>query len=151
MLECLLGDDIPAEPVPVRRPGVCVTGVEAREDGVGTSTASHTGKTKVGLNLQKNEEKRTLESLIDLRMMRIGTYRNANHKISIQETQLETIISPARGFHDSSLVFAALLIISLNISWWHTRKRCILPSFPSDEFYRDPPQADYQEQETGKQ
>lgn len=28
------GDEIAAEPVPVRRPGVCVTGVDAREESV---------------------------------------------------------------------------------------------------------------------
>lgn len=49
----LLGDDIAAEPVPVRRPGVCVTGVDAREDETGISAASHTGKMKVGFNLEK--------------------------------------------------------------------------------------------------
>ena len=52
-LGALFGDDNAAEPVPVFRPGVCMMGVEAREDWVGISTASHTGKTKVGLNLEK--------------------------------------------------------------------------------------------------
>ena len=53
VLGVLLGDDSAAEPVPVRRPGVCVIGVETRADWTGISTASHTGRTNVGLNLGK--------------------------------------------------------------------------------------------------
>jgi hypothetical protein len=54
MFGVLIGEESAAEPVPVRRPGVCVTGVEAREDGADNSTASQTGSTKVGLNLDGN-------------------------------------------------------------------------------------------------
>jgi hypothetical protein len=51
ILGALLGDDKAADPVPVRRPGVCVTGVEVC-DCTGISTASHTGRTNIGLNLE---------------------------------------------------------------------------------------------------
>jgi hypothetical protein len=51
VLGVLFGDDRAAEPVPVRRPGVCEIGTEVRGDWTGISTASHTGKTNVGLNL----------------------------------------------------------------------------------------------------
>ena len=46
------GDEIAAEPVPVRRPGVCVIGVDVREAGV-RSTGCDTGSKKIGLNLAK--------------------------------------------------------------------------------------------------
>ena len=51
VLKALFGDDNAAEPVPVRRPGVWVTGGEACVDWAGISTVSHTGRTKIGLNL----------------------------------------------------------------------------------------------------
>lgn len=47
----LLGDWTFAEPVPVRRPGVCVTGVEDLEGADSTLTVSETGSTNIGLNL----------------------------------------------------------------------------------------------------
>lgn len=52
------GDDTAAEPVPVRRPGVCVTGVEVREELVVRLTGEKTGMTKIGLNLDLLNESR---------------------------------------------------------------------------------------------
>ena len=46
------GDEMAAEPVPVRRPGVRATGELARAEGSGKSEAEYTGSTKTGLNLQ---------------------------------------------------------------------------------------------------
>lgn len=46
------GEDIAAEPVPVLRPGVTLSGAEARAVLV-RSTGAHTGRTKIGLNLWK--------------------------------------------------------------------------------------------------
>jgi hypothetical protein len=37
------------------------------------------------------------------RHLNLMAYRNASHKSSIHETQLETIRSPARGFQDTAL------------------------------------------------
>jgi hypothetical protein len=51
VLKVLFGDDNAAEPVPVRRPGVWVIDDEARVDWAEISTVSHTGRTKIGLNL----------------------------------------------------------------------------------------------------
>lgn len=45
------GEEMAAEPVPVRRPGVRVTGVEVLADGSGSSRVSHTGSTNNGSNL----------------------------------------------------------------------------------------------------
>jgi hypothetical protein len=45
------GEDIAAEPVPVRRPGVLEVGVPAREERIVTGVV--TGRTKIGLNLEK--------------------------------------------------------------------------------------------------
>jgi len=64
------GEEIAADPVPVRRPGVRVTGLEVEDSIAGEYRGSHAGNTNMGSN------------------------RNANHRISIQDTQLETIISP---------------------------------------------------------
>lgn len=47
----LLGDCILADPVPVRRPGVWVIGVDALDEKGGDGTASQTGSTKIGLKL----------------------------------------------------------------------------------------------------
>lgn len=48
--------DIAAEPVPVRRPGVCVViGDETAEVTRGIFTVSDTGRTKVGLNLNASK------------------------------------------------------------------------------------------------
>lgn len=46
------GEEIAAEPVPVRRPGVWVIGVDERDAGE-RSTASHTGRRKSGLKLRQ--------------------------------------------------------------------------------------------------
>lgn len=73
-LGVLVGCWMLAEPVPVLRPGEWEMGVDGRD---GAGVASGTGRTKSGLN------------------------RTASHTSSIQETQLETMISPARGFHFS--------------------------------------------------
>lgn len=45
------GDEIAAEPVPVRRPGVLVTGAEPREFVGSVLAGSQTGNTNIGLNL----------------------------------------------------------------------------------------------------
>ena len=50
------GDCMFAEPVPVRRPGVRLMGVDERDDVWCSRTASETGKTKIGLNLHNNEQ-----------------------------------------------------------------------------------------------
>lgn len=49
------GDCIFAEPVPVRRPGVRLMGVDERDDARYLGTASEIGKTKIGLNLNRNQ------------------------------------------------------------------------------------------------
>ena len=41
-------------PVPVRRPGVRLMGVDERDDAWCSGTASEIGKTKIGLNLDNN-------------------------------------------------------------------------------------------------
>ena len=46
------GEEMAAEPVPVRRPGVRVIGDDAPLVGEGTSRVSHTGSTKIGFNLR---------------------------------------------------------------------------------------------------
>jgi len=81
-----------AEPVPVRRPGVCLMGVDERDD---TGTVSGIGKTKIGLNLRKYNFQLSVE------MRKIETNLMASQTTSIHEAQFETIISPARGFHVS--------------------------------------------------
>lgn len=43
-----------AEPVPVRRPGVRLMGVDEREDAWCSGTASDIGRTNIGLNLDNN-------------------------------------------------------------------------------------------------
>lgn len=52
--EAVDGDCMFAEPVPVRRPGVRLMGVDERDDGWCSGTASEIGRTKIGLNLDKN-------------------------------------------------------------------------------------------------
>lgn len=46
------GDCMLAEPVPVRRPGVCLMGVDEWDDVECVGIASGIGKTKIGLNLE---------------------------------------------------------------------------------------------------
>ena len=45
------GEEIAAEPVPVRRPGVTVIGLELRDVAFSVVGGSHTGRTKIGSNL----------------------------------------------------------------------------------------------------
>lgn len=45
------GDEIAAEPVPVRLPGVEVIGFEERKGGVDRAAGKQTGRTKIGLKL----------------------------------------------------------------------------------------------------
>lgn len=85
------GDEIAAEPVPVRRPGVRVTGDEGCIGRRARPSEEHIGSIKIGLNL------------------------NANHKISIVEAQLQTIRSPALGFHFSG-AFAPLPLFRVTSS-----------------------------------
>jgi hypothetical protein len=47
------GEEIAAEPVPVRRPGVLVIGVEDLESGSGSWTGSQIGSTNIGSNLTR--------------------------------------------------------------------------------------------------
>lgn len=47
----MAGEEMLAEPVPVRRPGVRVMGVEVLVDGSGSSIGSQTGSTNIGSNL----------------------------------------------------------------------------------------------------
>lgn len=112
VLGALLGDDNAAEPVPVRRPGVCVTDADPLEEWTGMSTGSHIGKTNVGLNLGDE----SITSVCSVKpMAEMKTYRNTSHRISTQDTQLETIISPVLGFH-LSILFADLLSEYLMVS-----------------------------------
>lgn len=46
------GDCMFAEPVPVRRPGVCLMGVDEGDEVECIGTASGIGKTNIGLNLE---------------------------------------------------------------------------------------------------
>jgi hypothetical protein len=48
------GDCKFAGPVPVRRPGVRLMGVDERDDAWCSGTASDIGRTKIGLNLDNN-------------------------------------------------------------------------------------------------
>jgi hypothetical protein len=43
------GAEILAEPVPVRRPGVCMIGVDERDSTGGSGSESGIGRTKIGL------------------------------------------------------------------------------------------------------
>lgn len=51
----VLGDEMAADPVPVRRPGVLVIGLEESVGFVGRSTGEETGSTNIGLKLKVNE------------------------------------------------------------------------------------------------
>jgi hypothetical protein len=57
------GEEIAAEPVPVRRPGVRVTGLEV-EDIAGESEGSHAGNTNMGSNLVNQGENGTIKWLL---------------------------------------------------------------------------------------
>ena len=87
------GAEMAAEPVPVRRPGVRERGVEGAEEGGEMSRVEQTGRTKTGLKLERG----ALVWVGGRKIMWRGTYRKASQRISIQDAQLETIMSPARG------------------------------------------------------
>lgn len=103
VLGALLGEDRAAEPVPVRRPGVWVIGVDARGVWAEISTASYTGRTNIGLKLEVKLKVRHAMGLTGHK-----TYRNASHRTSIHDTQLETIISPALGLQASLILLERL-------------------------------------------
>jgi len=79
------GDDMAAEPVPVRRPGVVKDELDSCK-ALGASEA--TGMTNIGFQ------------------------RKARYNTSTQEHQLDTIISPAFGDHFSANVFERLCSIN---------------------------------------
>ena len=91
--------EIAAEPVPVRRPGVWVIGVE--EVWESSWTGSVIGRTNVGSNLCKNSSGQG-ERGIDGKAER---YLNASHRSSTHDTQFETMISPVLGLQLSSIWF----------------------------------------------
>lgn len=99
------GDCMFAEPVPVRRPGVCLMEVD---EVACVGIASGTGKTKIGLNLETDRQ------LVE-RCEGVITNVIESQTTSIHEAQFETMISPGPGFHDS-LFPVPLLSVKLAMS-----------------------------------
>jgi len=107
------GEEIAADPVPVRRPGVRVKGVDGRDTGCGTSEED-TGSTNMGLN------------------------RKASHNISTQDAQFETMISPAFGFQCSAI----FVLLGYNERRNTLQCRSHAPPLACDGLDRDPEHTD---------
>lgn len=89
------GEEIAAEPVPVRRPGVTVIGLELLDVAFSVVGGSHTGRTKIGsslIHVQHNSPRSESGE---------QSYLKASQSNSTHDAQFETIISPALGRHDS--------------------------------------------------
>lgn len=84
------GEEMAAEPVPVRRPGFTESGLDDWEV-AGRSTGSETGSRNIGLKLAGCQWTAVGEAIAR------GAYRNASQRSSIHDAQFETITSPALG------------------------------------------------------
>jgi hypothetical protein len=111
----LAADDNAADPVPVLRPGVLRfdCGDKGAECGGDRVTVSQTGRTKIGSNLKQSMDLIRMTQEVQGRFYR-GAYRKASQRISIHDTQLDTMTAPAPGFQHSEEPGPRLMATSLN-------------------------------------
>lgn len=133
----VFGEEMAAEPVPVRRPGVLVIGSEEVDDFIDRSTGEETGSTNIGLKLTSIVS----GELYGVRWgMSKWTNRNASQRSSIHEAQFDTITSPALGLQEPGVLAPRLYIVSLSVIAILHLAECS-PPFTGNLLYWYPPQS----------